>query len=125
MARCEAEGVAGLIVQSLPNIRWLTGFTGSAGLCVVGREGTVLVTDFRYSTQAPQESATVARVEIDQVNVWDRLFRVLDGGSAAPYGFEANVATVADVERMATMLRERPQATRGLVEGPRARKDPA
>ena len=124
MARCEAEGVAGLIVQSLPNIRWLTGFTGSAGLCVVGREGTVLVTDFRYSTQAPQESATVARVEIDQVNVWDRLFRVLDGGSAAPYGFEANVATVADVERMATKLRERPQGTRGLVEGPRARKDP-
>jgi Xaa-Pro aminopeptidase len=123
LARCEADGLAGLIVQSLPNIRWLTGFTGSAGMAVVRREGTVLVTDFRYAAQAPQESATVARVEIDQVSVWDRLFRVLEGGSDGPFGFEANIATVADVERMATKLGQRPQATRGVVEGPRARKD--
>ena len=122
LARCEAEGLSGLIVQSLPNIRWLTGFTGSAGICLVGREGTVLVTDFRYAVQAPQESATVARVEIDQVNVWDRFFKVVDG-TDGPLGFEANVATVGEVERMAAKLRERPQATRGIVEGPRARKD--
>ncbi len=123
VARCEAEGLAGLIVQSLPNIRWLTGFTGSAGLCYIGREGTVLVTDFRYAVQAPQESATVARVEIDQVNVWDRLLRIAGAGPDEPVGFEAQVATVADVDRIATGLRRRPQATKGLVEGPRTRKD--
>lgn len=122
LARCEAEGLDGLIVQSLPNIRWLTGFTGSAGLCFVGREGTVLVTDFRYAVQAPQESATVARVEIDQSNVWDRLFKVI-GADAGAIGFESQVATVADVERIAAGLRSRPQGTKGMVEGPRMRKD--
>lgn len=122
-ALCEAEGLSGLIVQSLPNIRYLTGFTGSAGMAVVRREGTVLVTDFRYATQAPQESATVARVEIDQVNVWDRLFKVV-GGEDGPFGFEAHLATVADVERMTAGLSTRPQATKGLVERPRMKKSP-
>jgi Xaa-Pro aminopeptidase len=122
LARCEAEGLDGLIVQSLPNIRWLTGFTGSAGLCFVGREGTVLVTDFRYAVQAPQESATVARVEIDQSNVWDRLFKVI-GVDAGTIGFESHIATVADVERIAVGIRQRPQGTKGMVEGPRTRKD--
>ena len=123
VAACEAEGLAGLIVQSLPNIRYLTGFTGSAGLAVVRRSGTMLVTDFRYAAQAPQEAGTVARVEIDQVNVWDRLFRVL-GDDDGTYGFEAEQATVADVERLAAGLRGRPQATRGMVERPRMRKSP-
>lgn len=123
VALCEAEGLAGLIVQSLPNIRYLTGFTGSAGMAVVRREGTVLVTDFRYATQAPQESATVARVEIDQVNVWDRLFKVV-GQAEGPFGFEAHLATVADVERLAAGLATSPQATRSLVERPRIRKSP-
>ncbi len=124
VALCETEGVAGLVVQSLPNIRYLTGFTGSAGLCVVRREGTMLVTDFRYATQAPQESATVARVEIDQVNVWDRLLRLLGAGGAEPLGFEAHIATVSDIERLSAGLKVRPQATRGLVERPRMRKAP-
>src|ERR1041384_3463706 len=92
----------GLVVQSPPNIRSLTGFTGSAGLCVVRPEGTTLVTDFRYAVQAPQESATVARVEIDQVNVWDRLLALLAGGSGDPLGFEAHIATVGEAERLAT-----------------------
>src|ERR1041385_2688837 len=124
LAPCAAAGVGGLVVQSLPNIRYLTGFTGSAGLCVVRPEGTTLVTDFRYAVQAPQESATVARVEIDQVNVWDRLLALLAGGSGDPLGFEAHIATVGEAERLATGLRVRPQGTKGLVERPRGTKAP-
>jgi len=124
LAYCATEGIGGLVVQSLPNIRYLTGFTGSAGLCVVRPEGTLLVTDFRYAVQAPQESATVARIEIDQVNVWDRLIAILGQGEGEPLGFEAQIATVAEVERLATRLKVRPQATKGLVERARTVKAP-
>lgn len=124
LALCAAEGLGGLIVQSLPNIRYLTGFTGSAGLCVVRPEGTLLVTDFRYATQAPQESATVARVEIDQVNVWDRTFAILGQGDDEPLGFEAHIATASEVERLTTGLKARPHGTKGVVERPRATKAP-
>ena len=44
-----------LLVTSLTNIRYLTGFTGSAGLLFVFGEDAVLVTDGRYETQAQEQ----------------------------------------------------------------------
>jgi Xaa-Pro aminopeptidase len=44
-------------VTSLTNIRYLTGFTGSAGLLLVLPQATLLVTDGRYETQSGEELA--------------------------------------------------------------------
>jgi len=44
-----------LLVSHLPNIRYLCGFTGSAGLLLVERTGSVFFTDYRYDTQAHEE----------------------------------------------------------------------
>lgn len=98
-----AAGLAGLVVQALPNIRYLTGFTGSAGLLLVRPPDVILITDFRYAVQAPRETGTAARVEIDPLSVWDRLKRVLAERSAGPLGFEAHVATVRDRERLESL----------------------
>ena len=116
----EAEGLTALVVQHPPNIRYLSGFTGSAGLLVVRPAGAVLVTDFRYAEQAPQEVGPTAQVDIEPVNIWDRARRVL--GSADGVGFEAHVATVRDVERLGEGRRLVP--TSGLVERLRTRKSP-
>lgn len=43
------------LVSHLPNIRYLCGFTGSAGLLLVQDSGSVFFTDVRYDTQAHQE----------------------------------------------------------------------
>jgi Xaa-Pro aminopeptidase len=45
----------GLLVSHLPNIRYLCGFTGSAGLLLVEQSGSVFFTDVRYDTQAHEE----------------------------------------------------------------------
>jgi len=45
----------GLLVSHLPNIRYLCGFTGSAGLLLVEDSGSVFITDVRYDTQAHEE----------------------------------------------------------------------
>ena len=37
-----------LLVTRLPNVRYLTGFTGSAGMLLVLADGAVLVSDGRY-----------------------------------------------------------------------------
>ncbi|MGX6447408.1 M24 family metallopeptidase [Patulibacter sp. S7RM1-6] len=60
-----------LVVTSLHDIRWLTGFSGSNGVVVVGREHggepvRRFVTDFRYVTQAAEQVA----------DPWERI----DGG---------------------------------------------
>ncbi len=72
-AALAGEGLDGLLVTHLPNIRYLTGFTGSAALLLVRADDALLVTDFRYATQAPQEVGESARVEIDQASVWQCL----------------------------------------------------
>ena len=44
-----------LLISHLPNIRYLCGFTGSAGLLLVEQGGSIFFTDYRYDTQAHEE----------------------------------------------------------------------
>lgn len=55
-----------LIVSDRSNIRWLTGFTGSAGTLVVSGDHLMFVTDGRYTNQAEQQmsAAGVEQFEI-------------------------------------------------------------
>jgi Xaa-Pro aminopeptidase len=54
-SRLEAEGLDALLVTSLPNIRYLSGFSGSTGLLLIGRNGNRFISDFRYHEQYTQE----------------------------------------------------------------------
>ena len=47
-----AAGVEALVVTHLPNLRYLTGFSGTAGAAILGAERCVLVVDFRYAAAA-------------------------------------------------------------------------
>jgi Xaa-Pro aminopeptidase len=124
-ALLEAEGLDGLLVSARANIRYLTGFSGSAALAVVSRHDALLVTDFRYDEQARQEAAAVARVAVERTSVWDRLFKELATFGPLPcMGYEAHALTVRDAGR----LTEQGQAWRWtaageLVERLRVRKD--
>jgi Xaa-Pro aminopeptidase len=44
-----------LFVSDLVNVRYLTGFTGTNGACLVGRDERIFFTDFRYSERAERE----------------------------------------------------------------------
>lgn len=120
----EAEGVDGLLVTHLPNIRYLTGFTGSAALLLVRADATILISDFRYAAQAPAEVAASAVVEIDQRSVWERLGRVLAARPSGSLGIESHSLTVRDAERVGGLTRGRVVPTAELVERLRAVKSP-
>jgi Xaa-Pro aminopeptidase len=49
------EDVDLLLVTNLVNVRYLTGFTGSNGMAVVGRDVRRFITDFRYVEQAAEQ----------------------------------------------------------------------
>ncbi|HET6793889.1 MAG TPA: Xaa-Pro peptidase family protein [Acidimicrobiales bacterium] len=51
-------GCDALLVTNLTNIRYLTGFTGSAGMLLVGADRAALFTDGRYQTQAAEQLET-------------------------------------------------------------------
>jgi Xaa-Pro aminopeptidase len=124
-AALAAEELDGLLVTYLPNIRYLTGFSGSAALLLVGVQETVLVTDFRYAVQAPAEAGGAAVVEVDQKSVWERLGRILGAGTPlATLGIEAHSLSVRDAERVSGICRGRIVPTTDLVERLRMVKAP-
>jgi Xaa-Pro aminopeptidase len=118
------EGLDALLVTHLPNIRYLTGFTGSAAVLLVRPQDSTLITDFRYAVQAPDEAGSVARVEIDQKSVWERLGRVLTAAAVGTLGVESQALTVRDAERVAGLTRARLVPVTDLVERLRAVKSP-
>src|SRR5213082_3360842 len=69
--------VDGLLVTSLPNIRYLTGFSGSSALLFVAARDAVLITDFRYQTQIKEEVGDLARVIIQPQSLWAGLWQQL------------------------------------------------
>jgi Xaa-Pro aminopeptidase len=125
----EGADVDGLVVTSLTNIRYLTGFTGSAGLLLVLAGDAVLVTDGRYATQSAEQLAAAgvaARIEIATAPQQSRVASGLVG-AAAPrrLGLEADHISWARQRSLAadwfpdTDL----AATTGLVESLRRVKD--
>lgn len=60
-----------LIVSAAPNVRYLTGFTGSNGLALVTPGGTTLFTDPRYAIQAARE--TDCRVQVARGSLYPAL----------------------------------------------------
>lgn len=54
-ASLSGTGATAFLVSHLPNIRYLSGFSGSAGLLLVDESGATLFTDSRYTFQAGEE----------------------------------------------------------------------
>lgn len=122
--RFETMGLDALVVSHPPNIRYLTGFTGSSGLLIMSTDRAVLITDSRYASQAPAEAGPVGEVDIEMRNLWDGVRRVLGGIGPEALGFERERMTVHAVERLRAVAPGRMEGCPGLVEELRVAKDP-
>lgn len=86
-----------LIVTNPQNRRFLTGFTGSAGVCFVSKEHAILATDFRYYTQVQQECDDFELAEIGYDFIGN-LPDILKKMGAKRVGFESAHLTVSEFE---------------------------
>jgi Xaa-Pro aminopeptidase len=120
-----AQGLDALLVTGRANVRYLTGFSGSAGMVVVTSDELLLVTDFRYDEQARAEVGGAARVEVERTSVWERLFREMSRlEPLETVGFEGHSVTVREAERLVSSGKAwRWQPAGELVEALRVRKD--
>ena len=119
-------GCDGLLVTNLVNIRYLTGFTGSAALLLVQRDDLLFVSDGRYGTQAADQlsaSGVEARIEITGVGQREVLSDAAEG--LARLGLEAAAVTWAQQRRYAAEWFPGVDLvpTEGLVEDLRLVKD--
>lgn len=121
--RLEDLGLDGILVTHGPNIRYLTGFTGSAGLLLVTGERVTLLTDFRYAEQAPAEAGDAAEIVVELSNLWERLRRVLEPGPRRRIGIERERLTVRDADRLSRLEAAEAVPTSDVVEDLRVVKD--
>ena len=83
-----AAHLDGLLITSLPNIRYVTGFSGTSALLFVTARDVFLVTDFRYATQVRDEVGDLARITVEPQSLWTGLWQLL---SQAPHAEVAGV----------------------------------
>jgi Xaa-Pro aminopeptidase len=119
-------GIDVLLVGSLANVRYLTGYTGSNGLALVGPGTRVFLTDFRYVTQAAAEvDAAFERPRCER-DLLDSVGAALPPGPVR-LGFDDRHMSVSEHARLRELLQEQVDlvAAGGLVERLRAVKEPA
>jgi Xaa-Pro aminopeptidase len=120
-------GCDALLVTNLTNVRYLTGFTGSAGLLLVrAAGGDVLFTDGRYSTQSGEQlNASGVEAEVVIGNVTEQQAALAKAASVATLGLEAGHATWGQQRSYASLLGGGVELvpTDGLVETLRRVKD--
>ncbi|HTX62072.1 MAG TPA: aminopeptidase P family N-terminal domain-containing protein, partial [Acidimicrobiales bacterium] len=123
-ARFDDAAVDALIVTYLPNVRYLTGFTGSAGVLAVTPAGALLTTDGRYRTQSAEqveESGAVVDITIGALQVQRDAVHAFVGG-ASRVGLEADHVSWSDSRQWGDLVGE-VFPTSGQVEGLREVKD--
>ncbi len=119
----QALEVDALLVTDLVNVRYVTGFTGSNGMAVVGLDLRRFITDFRYVEQAAAEVEGFDREQAPaEFNA-----ALADGWPAGEFrlGFEDDHVSVRRYGRLRDVLPDRVELVPagGAVEALRAVKD--
>jgi Xaa-Pro aminopeptidase len=136
------QGLDALVVTHPPNIRYLSGFTGTAGALLVDEADWTLVVDFRYVTSARELPGTNAELSTLTIAPAERsedetVIALLKARAVQRTGIEGTSMPVARFNRLSTALagsrrtpldseRSSPVLvpTERVIEGLRSVKDP-
>ncbi len=117
----KTESVRALLVTRREDVRYLTGFTGSAGSVLVAGGRTCLITDFRYKTQAALQTAGIT-VRIQQKDFPGALREAAERVGAGTVWFDETSLTLDGLKKLRTQPL-RFKAHRDLIGELRQRKD--
>jgi len=121
-ARLGEERLDALVLLNAENRRYVTGFTGSAGIAVVLPERSHLIVDFRYVEQAREEAPEFSPVRVS--NLLEGLAAFLREAGARRVGFEAETVTVAQLRRLRELAADVELVPLQGLDRMRWRKDP-
>ena len=113
-----------LLITSLADWYYLTGFTGEAGVLIASPRGLTLVTDGRFTVQAEQELSGV-RVVLQKDGLYRTCGELLRKEKRRKVGFDQNQLSVGDWQlvKKAAGTVSRFQGVTGVVQSLRAVKD--
>ena len=111
-----------LLVTSLANVRYLTGFTGSNGVLLLQGEAALLGTDGRYAVQAAEQCSDLP-VQLDRLTVPSMAASWMAAGGGV-LAVESDHLSVSDLRVVEGAIGAAPLETSGVVEACRMVKDP-
>ena len=99
----EEESIDALVISSINNRRYLSGFRGTAGVLLVSAEKALLVTDFRYVNQAEEQAP-----HFEVIRWHDDLYKsvapLVEENGWGKLGFEAGQVVYTALEEMKEKL---------------------
>jgi Xaa-Pro aminopeptidase len=115
-----------LLVTNVVNVRWLTGFTGSNALALVGANQRRFITDFRYLTQSAEQVDELWEREI-ATELLKQAVEGLPGDRPLRLGFDDAHLSVKQHAQLAELVPDGVElvAAGAIVERLRAVKDAA
>ena len=95
-----------MVVTALVNVRYLTGYSGSNGLAVIGPDARVFITDFRYAEQSAAEVDDTFDRRIAPLDLMEAITEILPEGSPR-VAFEDGHLTVRSHRRLRELIPDR------------------
>ncbi len=113
----------GFLATFLPNVRYLTGFSGSSAVVLLRHEDAILITDARYKSQVSAE-VTGVRTIVARGNLLEEIARNHLVPAKDRIGFEAGALSVLAHTKLKGLLKGVVLVpTESVVERVRCRKD--
>jgi len=94
----DARKLDAIVISQPENRRYLSGFSGSAGVLVISKKRALLITDFRYFEQVKHQAPAFDLVEITN-STRDALAEQIAALGVQRLGFESHVVSVETFEQ--------------------------
>ena len=120
--KLKEEEIDALLVNNPKNRQYLTGFTGTAGMVLISSTSAKLITDFRYTEQAAEETENYKIIEQGDDKL-DRLNQLLEAEKIEKLGFEAQSISYQQYLEYQEKLEVELTATTAIVSTLRQIKD--
>lgn len=98
--KIKESGLDGLLVSSLENIRYISGFTSDEAYLLLTAQEAFIFTDFRYFIQAREQSPEFQLVEINNTNVYETIRTYFRDLNLQSCGFEENKVTFSEYQAL-------------------------
>ncbi|RKJ62060.1 aminopeptidase P family protein [Butyricicoccus sp. 1XD8-22] len=111
----EEQNVDALIITNEHNRRYITGFTGTAGIAIVSKNDAVFITDFRYMEQAKKQIIDFRIVQHKKQIIDEVADQVVEMGIKS-LGFEKDTVTYSLFEEFQAKIQADLIPLSGLIE---------
>ena len=119
------QGLDGLIVSDLTDVRYLSGFRGEDAMLIVGRESASICTDSRFWAQVHDEVTAFELVKTDLLLADVVKAAAAAFGEEAALGFQGDTLSYGDYRSLRRLHRGRLRNVKGRVARLREVKDAA